>query len=120
MHKRLGIVVGGLFLTSLLGFAANPPGNATNGAKLYAANCQSCHGVKAMGVPNLGPVLKGEVAGWDFSLFKRAVLAGVNDVGKTMNPAMPRWGKTGFAGDHGKAPTDTQLRDLQAYLKTLK
>jgi mono/diheme cytochrome c family protein len=92
-----------------LGFAVNPPGNAISGAKLYTANRQSCHGVKAVGMPKLGPVLKGEVAGWSFNLFERAVLTGVDDMGKT-----------GFARDNGKAPTDTQLRDLQAYLKTLK
>ncbi|MER3482697.1 MAG: cytochrome C [Meiothermus sp.] len=87
------------------------------GAKLYAANCQGCHGVGAGGVNGVGPVLKGEVAGWKFELFKRAVLTGVNDAGETMNPAMPHFAKKGFAG---KTPTDAQLREIQAYLKSLK
>jgi len=70
-----------------------------------------------VGVKNPGPGLKGEVAGWKFSFFKRAVLTAVDDVGKTLSQAMPHWGKQGFAG---KSPTDAQLRDLQAYLKSLK
>jgi hypothetical protein len=31
---------------------------------------------------------------------------------------MPVWGKTGFDKPKGEIPTDAELHDLQAYLKT--
>lgn len=117
MHTQAYVLGISALVALAVAFAANPTGNAASGAKLYTGYCQSCHGAGAVGVKNLGPVLKGEVAGWKFDLFKRAVLTGVDDVGKTLSPAMPRWGQQGF---QGKKPTDQQLMDLQAYLKGLK
>lgn len=119
MRNQIGVFIVALVLSAVV-LAATPAGNAANGKKLYVANCQSCHGVGAAGVTGLGPVLKGEVAGWKFEFFKRAVLSGVDDVGKVLATAMPRFGKVGLTDPKGKIPTETQLRDLQAYLKTLK
>lgn len=99
----------------MLGAIAFAAPSAANGKTIYSTYCQGCHGAGAVGA--VGPVLKGEVAGWKFDDFKRAVLTGVDDAGKTLKPMMPRWGTTGFGG---KKVTDAQLKDLHAYLKTLK
>lgn len=117
MRKQVYVLGIGALVALTVAFAANPTGNAASGAKLYQTACQSCHGAGAVGVNNLGPVLKGEVAGWKFAFFKRAVLTGVDDVGNTLKATMPRFEKVGF---QGKKPTDQQLMDLQAYLKSLK
>lgn len=112
MKQKILLILGLLLVASA--YAAP---NAANGKTIYSTYCQGCHGANAVGVQGVGPVLKGEVAGWKFDLFKRAVLTGVDDAGKTLKPMMPRWGTTGFGG---KKPTDAQLQDLQAYLKSLK
>ncbi len=118
MKQKILIIVGLMILATV---SAAP--NAANGKNLYHTYCQNCHGVGAVGIKGakgvigVGPALKGEVAGWKFDAFKRAILIGVDDEGKTLAAAMPRWGQIGFSG---KKPTDAQLKDLQAYLKTLK
>ena len=76
-------------------------------------------GLRAAGAGMVGPNLK-EAAGWSYVLFKRAMLQGKDDKGVVFKAPMPVWGKVGFAGDHGKAPTDAELKALQAYLNTLK
>lgn len=91
--------------------------NAANGQTIYTTYCQGCHAPGAVGVQGVGPALKGDVANWKFEEFKAAVLTGVNNKGAALKPMMPRWGTTGFGG---KKPTDAQLEDLQAYLKSLK
>lgn len=85
------------------------------GGTLFASNCAGCHGAKAQG--SVGPKLSGEVAGWSFSFFKRAVLTGVDNANVKLSPSMPRFGKVGFAG---KKVSDAQLKNMQAFLKTLK
>ncbi len=87
------------------------------GKAIYTANCQGCHG--NMGQGNVGPALAGEVAGWKFNLFKRAMLHSLDDKGVMLKSPMPLWGKVGF-NHTGKAPTDAQIANLQAYLKTFK
>lgn len=90
---------------------------SVNGQQIYTTNCAGCHGAKAQG--GVGPSLHG-AANWSYALFSRAMLKNVNDKGKPLKPPMPHWGKVGFAGDKGKAPTDAEMKALQAYLKTLK
>ncbi|WP_293912071.1 cytochrome c [Deinococcus sp.] len=99
-----------------LGFAS--AANVPHGKAIYQTNCAGCHGAKAQG--NIGPTLVGEVAGWAPALFQRALLKSLDDKGAMLKAPMPQWGKIGFKGDKGKAPTTAELQDLQAYLKTFK
>jgi len=91
--------------------------NLKSGAATYTANCAGCHGAKGQG--NIGPNLH-EAAGWSSVLFARAMLKDVDDKGVALKPPMPNWGKIGFRGDKGKAPTTAEIANLQGYLKTLK
>ena len=85
------------------------------GKKLYADNCMGCHGSKAQGAG--GMKLAGDAAYWDFPIFKRTVMEGIDDEGKQLK-IMPVLGKTGFYIPKGEIPTDAELQDIQAYLKT--
>ena len=87
------------------------------GKAIYTANCQGCHGNVGQG--NVGPMLAGEVAGWKYAWFKRAMLQSLDDKGVMLKSPMPLWGKVGF-NRTGKTPTDAQMTNLQAYLKTFK
>ncbi len=91
--------------------------NIKSGATIYTANCAGCHGAKAQG--NIGPNLH-EAAHWSGAIFARAMLKDVDDKGVALKAPMPNWGKIGFMGDKGKAPTATEIANLQGYLKTLK
>lgn len=85
------------------------------GKKLYVDNCQRCHGSKGGG--GIGKKLEGDAAYWDFPIFKRTLMEGIDDENKHMK-IMPVWGKTGFDKPKGEIPTDAELQDIQAYLKT--
>lgn len=106
-------------LAGLAGSAASAPTRAmlVAGKGIYAANCAGCHGARAQG--GVGPELK-EAAGWSAALFSRSILRNVDDVGRVLKAPMPNWGKVGFKGDHGRPPTAAEIRNLQAYLRTLK
>ena len=111
-------------ITALVGaalvWAMGDSANITAGARLYSDNCQTCHGLGAVGISGVGPALKGEVANWNFTAFKRAVLRGIDDKGKPLSTVMPRWSLHGWKSAVSRMPTDAQLADLQAYLKSLK
>lgn len=107
----ISTVLAGVFSSAL----AAPDVKA--GKAIYTGNCQGCHGNVGQGV--VGPMLAGEVAGWKAALFKRAMLQSLDDKGVMLKSPMPVWGKVGF-NRSGKAPTDTQITNLQAYLKTFK
>ncbi len=100
-----------LALTTFAG-AASPAGKA-----IYTTNCAGCHGANGQG--GVGPGLK-DAAGWTPAIFARAIQNSVDDNNKPFKAPMPHWGKSGFAGDHGKAPTPAEIKSLQGYLKTLK
>jgi len=85
------------------------------GKKLYADNCMRCHGNKGQGA--VGKKLAGDAAYWDFAVFKRTVMTGIDDEGKKMK-IMPVWGNTGLDKPKGEIPTDDELQNIQAYLKT--
>lgn len=88
---------------------------AAAGKTIYTANCAGCHGAKAEGA--IGPNLK-VAASWKYDLFKRALLQGKDDKGKALKAMMPKFTK-GFAPNTGKAPTDDQIKSLQAYIKSV-
>ncbi|HEX9448793.1 MAG TPA: cytochrome c, partial [Dongiaceae bacterium] len=71
------------------------------GETLYADNCQRCHGAKGLGV--VGKKLAGDAAYWDFSIFKRTVVDGIDDENKQLK-TMPVFGKVGFTKPKGKIP----------------
>jgi len=89
--------------------------DATVGKALYVDNCQRCHGAKGQG--GVGKKLVGDAAYWDFPIFKRTVMTGIDDENKQMK-TMPVFGKTGLTKPKGKMPDDTDLENIQAYLKT--
>lgn len=84
------------------------------GKKLFVDNCQRCHGAKGQG--GVGKKLAGDAAYWDFDIFKRTVMTGIDDEGKKMK-IMPL-GKIGFTNPKGAMPSDSDLQNIQAYLKT--
>jgi mono/diheme cytochrome c family protein len=86
------------------------------GKTLYADNCQRCHGNKGQG--GVGAKLVGDAAYWEPDAFNRAVLTGVDDEGKQLKKAMPRFGKVGLTKPNGVVPTDTDLENVLTYLKT--
>ena len=104
---------------AILGFAcASRPAFALDvaaGKTLYVNNCQRCHNDKGQG--GVGKKLAGDAAYWDFPIFKRTVITGVDDEGKQMK-VMPVFGKVGLFNPQGHVPTDDELQDVQAYLKT--
>ncbi|GEM47348.1 c-type cytochrome [Deinococcus cellulosilyticus] len=104
-------------LSSGLVLAADPKGNAASGKTLYSSTCQMCHGDKGQGM--VGPKLAGTLAKWKFADFKKTLVKGVNPSKKTLAATMPRYDKTPFMGT-GKPPTDQQMADVLAYIKTLK
>jgi len=113
MRRTVLIMVTAFALGVTVAHAADP--NA--GKILYMNNCVACHGAKGQG--GVGVKLAGDAAYWDAALFKRAVLTGVDDEGKTLKPVMPRWGTTGFNNPKGVMPTDVDLENIETYLQTL-
>ena len=95
------------------------------GKDLYDDNCAICHGNKGEGydksvVPD-GAVrikkLAGDSAYWDFAVFKKSVLDGLDDHNRPMR-VMPVYAKTGLYEPPGQAVTDADLENIQAYMQT--
>jgi mono/diheme cytochrome c family protein len=86
-----------------------------SGKKLYVDNCMRCHGAKGGG--GVGKKLAGDAAYWDFAIFKRTVIEGVDDENKHMK-VMPVFGKVGLFKPRGKVPSDSDLHNVQEFLKT--
>lgn len=78
------------------------------GAKLYAANCASCHGDKGQGVPNVGPILnsKNFLEATDDDTIFGIVRDGVPDT------AMPAYGEAKGGPLH-----DSQVKDLVVFIR---
>lgn len=114
--------LGRIAVAALVLFLGVPPshGDAVTvvqyGEMLYGANCRACHGETGQG--RYGPRLTGpgNAASWDFQRFREAV---IGDLVRPVNPAMPHFGLAHIAPT-GKAPTNEQLRAIQAYLASVK
>lgn len=119
MSRKLARGLGAaLLLCATLQLPSSPPAWASDaavGKVLYVDNCQRCHGAKGQG--GIGKKLAGDAAYWDFAIFKRTVMTGIDDENKQMK-TMPVFGKTGLTKPKGKIPDDTDLANIQAYLKT--
>lgn len=117
MSRLFGLTAAFLFcLTAYLAPTTSAPAADTAAGKtLFVDNCQRCHGAKGQG--GIGKKLAGDAAYWDFPIFKRTVMEGIDDENKKMK-TMPVFGKVGFTKPQGKIPEDTDLENLQAYLKT--
>jgi mono/diheme cytochrome c family protein len=121
MHRFLiSVATISLIASAGAAFAAE---DVDAGKQLYTDNCALCHGDKAQGMklkgqPVDGKKLAGDAAYWEFPVFKKAVVEGVDDQGRTMK-VMPVFGKTGFIKPKAQMPTDADLQNVQAYLKTL-
>ena len=100
-------------LMSLPAMAASP-----NGKALFQENCATCHGPSGQG--GVGPKLVGDASHWKTKVFERAVLNGVDDEGKPLNPPMPHWKDASFKSDKGAAPRAAEIDAIQHYLRALK
>ena len=94
------------------------------GKQLYDDNCAVCHGSAGEG-QTVAPAggarakkLAGDSAYWDFATFRKAVVEGLDDKGRQMKAPMPVFEQTGFLKPKGEKPTDEQIEDIQAYVKT--
>ena len=87
------------------------------GKTLYVNNCQKCHGAKALG--GVGAKLVGEASNWEFAAFKNAVLNGVDDENKKLKKPMPLFGTIGLTDPKGRVPSDDDLANIFAYIKSL-
>jgi len=112
MHKILCTLAGAALCAFARVAAAE---DVDQGKKLYVDNCQKCHGTKGQG--GVGKKLEGDAAYWDFDIFKRTVMTGIDDEGKKMK-TMPVFGNVGLFNPKGVKPTDADLHNIQAYLKT--
>jgi len=98
------------------------PASVNAGAKLYAANCQTCHGARGQGGKYRG--VGSEAARRGFGGFKNLILYGSErmpgyaNTGLSTSDSLGALGANGYLGNSA-APTDQQIRDLMAYLQTL-
>ena len=92
------------------------PAAAQAGRTIYFANCVGCHGLTVQG--GLAPNIRrsGQVP---LESFKRMVFQGKGLDGRSLNLTMPRYTR-GFRPHLGRKPTDTELKNLQLYLRTVK
>jgi mono/diheme cytochrome c family protein len=132
-------------LTMNVKVASTPPGDATRGAAIYAANCAHCHGEKGEGSTPLAGVAPGgdmkymiagqtydfpaaalnaaskdNVAGdadWNPAIFAVAARSDFDNAGVALRAPMPSWFTTNDKTTN--APLTTQaLVDVFAWLKT--
>ncbi len=101
--------------------ATQPQTPVQVGAQLYAANCQTCHGEKGQGGKYRGiggEGLRSFARFKDLILYGRERMPGYAKTGLSTSDNLGTLGANGYLGNTG-APTDQQIQDLLAYLKTL-
>ena len=91
------------------------------GAQLYAANCETCHGKNGQGGKDRGiggEGLRSFTRFKDLILYGRERMPGYAKTGLSTSNNLGTLGSNGYLGNTA-APTDPQIQDLLAYLKTL-
>jgi len=94
-------------------------GSVATGQQLYQTDCARCHGENGAGgikvdtavaadlrQPQLGPMY-----GNDPARLRRAIIEGLDQDGKPLDVAMPRW---------NGVLSESQVGDIIAYLQTLR
>lgn len=91
------------------------------GAQLYAANCQTCHGKNGTGGKYRGIRGMDRISRSRFKsliLYGRERMPGYIKTGLSTSNNLGSLGTNGYLGN-AKTPTDQQIQDLLAYLRTL-
>ncbi len=86
-----------------IGTSTTLGGDAKIGAQLYKSNCATCHGPTGVEGGVIGPSLRNERSRMDFATTDSWI--------KDPEPPMPKL--------YPQSLTDTQVRDLTAYVQTL-
>jgi mono/diheme cytochrome c family protein len=100
---------------------STPPTPVQIGAQLYTANCQTCHGKNGQGGKDRGiggEGLRSFSRFKDLILYGRERMPGYAKTGLSTSDSLGSLGSKGYLGN-SSAPTDQQIQDLLAYLKTL-
>jgi cytochrome c6 len=106
-HTRQGIL--GLLLCAAFGVLALPARAQTGGEALYKAKCAVCHGADGKGETAVGKANKiRDLGSTDVQKQSDDELAGIISSGKGKMPA------------YGKSLKPEQIKDLVAYIRTLK
>lgn len=108
--------------TPVASTTANTPQTPVQiGALLYTANCQTCHGKNGQGGKDRGiggEGLRSFTRFKDLILYGSERMPGYAKTGLSTSDNLGSLGANGYLGN-SSAPTDQQIQDLLAYLKTL-
>jgi len=107
--------------TVSIGVGPMPVGDATRGQYLYGSNCASCHGATGQGTAefpglNNAPDHVAGDADWSPSLLAMAAQSDMDDLGVSLDPAMPKWLTRLSSTGLPLSPND--FADIYAFLKT--
>ena len=107
--KRMGKGTLGLLLSAAFCVLALPAKAQTGGDALYKTKCAGCHGADGKGETTVGKANKvRDLGSADVQAQSDDVLAGIIGSGKGKMPA------------YGKSLKPEQIKDLVAYIRTLK
>jgi cytochrome c6 len=107
--KRSSYGILGLLLCAAFGVLSLPAKAQTGGDALYKTKCAGCHGADGKGETTVGKANKvRDLGSADVQAQSDDVLAGIIGSGKGKMPA------------YGKSLKPEQIKDLVAYIRTLK
>ena len=107
--KRMGKGTLGFLLCAAFGVLALPAKAQTGGEALYKAKCVACHGADGKGETAVGKANKiRDLGSADVQAQTDDVIAAIISNGKSKMPA------------YGKSLKPEQIKDLVAYIRTLK
>ena len=107
--KRTSYGISGLLLCAAFGVWALPVSAQTGGEALYKAKCVACHGPDGKGETSVGKANNiRDLGSADVQAQTDDVIAAIISNGKSKMPA------------YGKSLKPEQIKDLVAYIRTLK
>jgi cytochrome c6 len=107
--RRIGKGILGFFLCAAFGVSALPAHGQGGGEPLYKSKCAGCHGADGKGQTAMGKANNiRDLGSADVQAQTDDVIAGIIDDGKGKMPA------------YGKSLKPDQIKDLVAYIRTLK